>query len=84
MFEAVARPWGSRSRAVLLVLTCGKVVRKSSCLDWDRRLEDNNIGDKKRKIVRIWENIAAFCHLGEHYNLSERDLMWIEMMILIG
>lgn len=45
----------------MLVLTCGKVVGKSSCLDGDCRLEDTKVGDKQKdKEVRMWENIWPF------------------------
>lgn len=50
-----SRPWGSCLRAAVSVLTCGKVVGKSSCLDRDCRLEDTKAANKQK--VRMWENI---------------------------
>lgn len=48
-FEWVVSPWGSCSGTAVPVLTCGKVVGKSSCLDWYCRLEKNQSGRQKRK-----------------------------------
>lgn len=60
-------PWGSISGAAVSVLTCGKVVGKSSGLDRDCGLQDNKAEGKEKKNINSGCGktfiLLAFWHL---------------------
>lgn len=66
-------PWGSISGAAVSVLTCGKVVGKSSGLDRDCGLQDKAEGKEKKHKFRMWENfysisiLAPRCFTNVHH-----------------